>query len=172
MSINNNQNNNNLETKPQRRRGGGGGRRAMPVEKAKDFKGTLKRLIAYLKPQAVPLLMVIIFTTLSVIFTIFAPRIMGEATNELFEGVMSKYLPADMTKEQAIAELKAKGQDQLAEMLSAMDVTPGKGVDFNALLRILLILLTVYLLAAFFQWLQQYTMAGVAQNTVYRLRRR
>ncbi|NLY04847.1 ABC transporter ATP-binding protein, partial [Candidatus Sordicultor fermentans] len=76
-----------------------------------------------------------------------------------------------MTKEQAIAELKAKGQDQLAEMLSAMDVTPGKGVDFNALLRILLILLTVYLLAAFFQWLQQYTMAGVAQNTVYRLRR-
>ena len=171
MSINNNQNNNNLETKPQRRRGGGGGRRAMPVEKAKDFKGTLKRLIAYLKPQAVPLLMVIIFTALSVIFTIFAPRIMGEATNELFEGVMSKYLPADMTKEQAIAELKAKGQDQLAEMLSAMDVTPGKGVDFNALLRILLILLTVYLLAAFFQWLQQYTMAGVAQNTVYRLRR-
>lgn len=171
MSINNNQNNNNLETKPQRRRGGGGGRRAMPVEKAKDFKGTLKRLIAYLKPQAVPLLMVIIFTALSVIFTIFAPRIMGEATNELFEGVMSKYLPAGMTKEQAIAELKAKGQDQLAEMLSAMDVTPGKGVDFNALLRILLILLTVYLLAAFFQWLQQYTMAGVAQNTVYRLRR-
>lgn len=171
MSINNNQNNNNLETKPQRRRGGGGGRHAMPVEKAKDFKGTLKRLIAYLKPQAVPLLMVIIFTALSVIFTIFAPRIMGEATNELFEGVMSKYLPADMTKEQAIAELKAKGQDQLAEMLSAMDVTPGKGVDFNALLRILLILLTVYLLAAFFQWLQQYTMAGVAQNTVYRLRR-
>lgn len=171
MSINNNQSNNNLETKPQRRRGGGGGRRAMPVEKAKDFKGTLKRLIAYLKPQAVPLLMVIIFTTLSVIFTIFAPRIMGEATNELFEGVMSKYLPAGMTKEQAIAELKAKGQDQLAEMLSAMDVTPGKGVNFNALLRILLILLTVYLLAAFFQWLQQYTMAGVAQNTVYRLRR-
>ncbi len=171
MSINNNQNNNNLETKPQRRRGGGGGRRAMPVEKAKDFKGTLKRLIAYLKPQAVLLLMVIIFTALSVIFTIFAPRIMGEATNELFEGVMSKYLPADMTKEQAIAELKAKGQDQLAEMLSAMDVTPGTGVDFNALLRILLILLTVYLLAAFFQWLQQYTMAGVAQNTVYRLRR-
>lgn len=171
MSINNNQNNNNLETKPQRRRGGGGGRRAMPVEKAKDFKGTLKRLIAYLKPQAVLLLMVIIFTALSVIFTIFAPRIMGEATNELFEGVMSKYLPAGMTKEQAIAELKAKGQDQLAEMLSAMDVTPGKGVDFNALLRILLILLTVYLLAAFFQWLQQYTMAGVAQNTVYRLRR-
>lgn len=171
MSINNNQNNNNLETKPQRRRGGGGGRRAMPVEKAKDFKGTLKRLIAYLKPQAVPLLMVIIFTALSVIFTIFVPRIMGEATNELFEGVMSKYLPAGMTKEQAIAELKAKGQDQLAEMLSAMDVTPGKGVDFNALLRILLILLTVYLLAAFFQWLQQYTMAGVAQNTVYRLRR-
>ncbi len=66
-----------------------------------------------------------------------------------------------MTKEQAIAELKAKGQDQLAEMLSAMDVTPGKG-RLQRLAAYTFILLTVYLLAAFFQWLQQYTIAGVA----------
>ena len=172
MSVSNN-GNNNLRAQPQRQRGGFGGGRAavMSVEKPKDFMGTLKRLIAYLKPQAVPLLLVIIFTVLSVTFTIFAPKIIGEATNELFEGIISKQLPAGTTKDQAIAELKARGQDQLAEMISPMDVTPGKGVDFNALLHILIILLVVYLLAAFFQWLQQYTMAGVAQNTVYRLRR-
>lgn len=165
--------NNNLKAQPPRRLGGFGGGRAaaMPAEKAKDFKGTLKRLIAYLKPQAMPLLLVIIFTVLSVTFTISAPKIIGEATNELFEGIISKQLPAGTTKDQAITELKAQGQDQLAEMISGMDVTPGKGVDFNALLHILIILLVVYLLAAFFQWLQQYTMAGVAQNTVYRLRR-
>ena len=165
--------NNNLKAQPPRRLGGFGGGRAaaMPAEKAKDFKGTLKRLIAYLKPQAMPLLLVIIFTVLSVTFTISAPKIIGEATNELFEGIISKQLPAGTTKDQAITELKAQGQDQLAEMISGMDVTPGKGVDFNALLHMLIILLVVYLLAAFFRWLQQYTMAGVAQNTVYRLRR-
>ena len=170
MSINNQ--NNSLKAKPQRRHGGfgGGHAAALSVEKAKDFRGTLKRLIAYLKPQAIPLLLVVIFTTLSVIFTIFAPKIIGEATNELFEGIMSKQLPAGMTKDQAISELRSRGQDQLAEMISAMDVTPGKGVDFNALLHILIILLIVYFIAAFFQWLQQYTMAGVTQNTVYRLR--
>ncbi|MDI3542968.1 MAG: ATP-binding cassette, subfamily multidrug efflux pump [Candidatus Atribacteria bacterium] len=162
-----------MRTQPQRQHGGFGGGRvaAMPAEKAKDFRGTLKRLIAYLKPQAMPLLLVVVFTILSVTFTILAPRIIGEATNELFGGIMGKQLPAGITKDQAIAELKANGQDQLAEMISAMDVTPGKGVDFNALLRILSVLVAVYLLAAFFQWLQQYTMAGVAQNTVYRLRR-
>lgn len=171
MSINNQ--NNSLKAKSQRRHGGfggGGHAAALSVEKAKDFRGTLKRLIAYLKPQAIPLLLVVIFTTLSVIFTIFAPKIIGEATNELFEGIMSKQLPAGMTKDQAISELRSRGQDQLAEMISAMDVTPGKGVDFNALLHILIILLIVYFIAAFFQWLQQYTMAGVTQNTVYRLR--
>ncbi len=156
------------------RHGGfGGSRRAVahPVEKAKDFRGTLKRLIAYLKPQAVPLLLVVVFTILSVIFTILAPRLIGEATNELFEGVMSKQLTAGMTREQAIAELKEQGQDQLAEMISGMDIVPGEGIDFNVLGHILIILLTIYLLGAFFRWLQQYTMAGVVQNTVYRLRK-
>jgi len=171
---NDNHQNNKPNVQAQRRHGGfGGGTRAAmrSVEKAKDFKGTLKRLIIYLKPQAIPLILVVIFTILSVVFTVLAPRIIGEATNKLFEGVMSKQLPAGMTKEQAIAELKAKGQNQLAEMMTAMDVIPGKGIDFKVLGYILITLLGVYLLGAFFQWLQQYTMAGIAQNTVYRLRR-
>jgi len=172
MSINNNNQNNNSGTR-QRRRGGFGGGRAFgaSAEKPKDFKGTLKRLITYLKPQAVPMLLVIIFTILSVTFTVLSPRVMGRATNKLFEGVISKQLPPGMTKDQVIFLLKLRGQSQLAEMISAMDLTPGKGVDFNALLHILLTLLALYTLAALFQWLQQYTMAGVAQNIVYSLRR-
>ncbi|HPC30951.1 MAG TPA: ABC transporter ATP-binding protein [Candidatus Paceibacterota bacterium] len=175
MSVNNNQNNKPpIRGQIQRRQGrfGGGARvAARSVEKAKDFRGTMKRLIIYLKPQAIPLLLVVIFTILSVTFTIFAPRIIGEATNKLFEGVISKQLSSGITKEQAIAELKAKGQNQLAEMISVMNLVPGKGIDFQALKQILITLLIVYLLGAFFQWLQQYTMAGVAQNTVYRVRR-
>lgn len=156
-----------------RRRGGFGGGRAamMPTEKAKDFKGTIRRLIGYLKPQAFKILLVIIFTVVSVAFTISAPKILGQATNELFGGIISKQLPAGMTKDQAIAGLRAEGQDQLAEMISGMELTPGEGVDFDAILHILIILAGIYLLASVFQWLQQYIMASVAQGTVYRLRR-
>ncbi len=160
--------------KPQRRsRGGfGRGRHALrPDEKAKDFKGTVKRLVKYLKPQGFLILLVIIFTIVSVSFAISAPKILGKATNQIFEGIISKNLPEGMTKEQIIAFLKAQGKDQYAEMVSSMDIEPGKGVDFNAVLRILITLACIYALAALFQWMQQYIMASVAQGTVYRLRR-
>ena len=171
--MSNNQNDKNVKFATGMHRGGfGGGRRAaVSVERAKDFSGTLRRLVAYLKPQALPIIFVIVFTILSVVFTVSAPKIIGKATNVLFEGVVSKQLSSNMTKDQIVADLKAKGQDQLADMISAIDVTPGKGIDFNALQNILITLLGIYLLAAFFQWLQQYTMAGVAQRTVYKLRK-
>jgi len=170
--MSNNQNNNGKGAPERHHRGFGGGRAAaVSVERAKDFWGTLRRLVAYLKPQALAIIFVIIFTILSVVFTVSAPKIIGKATNVLFEGIVSKQLSANMTKDQIIADLKDKGQDQLAEMISAMDVTPGKGIDFVALQNILISLLGIYLLAAFFRWLQQYTMAGVAQRTVYKLRK-
>ena len=170
--MSNNQNNNGKGAPERHHRGFGGGRAAaVSVERAKDFWGTLRRLVAYLKPQALAIIFVIIFTILSVVFTVSAPKIIGKATNVLFEGIVSKQLSSNMPKDQIIADLKAKGQDQLAEMISAMDVTPGKGIDFVALQNILITLLGIYLLAAFFRWLQQYTMAGVAQRTVYKLRK-
>ena len=170
--MSNNQNNNSKSAPGRHHRGFGGGRAAaVSVERAKDFWGTLRRLIAYLKSQTLAIIFVIIFTILSVVFTVSAPKIIGKATNVLFEGIVSKQLSANMTKDQIIADLKAKGQDQLADMISAMDVTPGQGIDFVALQNILITLLGIYLLAAFFQWLQQYTMAGVAQRTVYKLRK-
>jgi len=104
-------------------------------------------------------------------YLVYAPRILGNATNELFKGIISKQLPPGVTKDQVIAMLKARGQDQFAEMISNMDLVPGAGVDFGAIGKILLTLAVIYLLAALFQWLQQYIMAGVSQRTVYRLRR-
>jgi len=117
------------------------------------------------------LIIVVILTITSVVFTVYAPRILGNATNELFKGIISKQLPPGVTKDQVIAMLKARGQDQFAEMISNMDLVPGAGVDFGAIGKILLTLAVIYLLAALFQWLQQYIMAGVSQRTVYRLRR-
>src|SRR6185295_18127499 len=71
---------------------------------------------------------------------------------------------------QVVAGLRAQGQDQLADMVSSMDIHPGQGIDFNALAGVLLVLLGVYVLSAVFSWLQGWIMAGVTQRVVLRLR--
>ncbi|HEY9325543.1 MAG TPA: ABC transporter ATP-binding protein, partial [Candidatus Limnocylindria bacterium] len=107
----------------------------------------------------------------SVVFSVIGPKLIGNATNVIFEGVIGKNLPAGMTKDQAVELLRSRGQGQLADMLSGTNVVPGAGVDFTQLGQILLFAAVVYLLAAVLGWLQQYLMAGVAQRTVYGLRR-
>jgi ATP-binding cassette subfamily B protein len=144
----------------------------MPAEKSKDFRGAMKRLVGMLKPEHPRISVVLVLGVVSVTFAILGPKILGNATNILFEGILSKRLPAGVTQAQAIAALKAKGQNRLAEMLASMHLHPGHGVDFGALGRILLTLVAIYLASASFAWLQQYIMAGVAQRTVYRLRQR
>lgn len=112
-----------------------------PVQKAKDFKGTLKRIIGYLKPYKFRLLIVFIAAILSTIFTILGPKILGKATTKIFEGVSMK----------------------LAGI-------PGASIDFSYISKIVLILIGLYLISALFSFLQQYVMASVAQKTVFTLR--
>jgi ATP-binding cassette subfamily B multidrug efflux pump len=101
---------------------------------------------------------------------VLGPKILGNATNILFEGVVGKQIPAGVTQAQAVAGLRAKGQTGQADMLSSMTVHPGQGVDFAALGRTLLVLVAIYLVSALFAWLQGYIMAGVTQRTMYRMR--
>ncbi len=105
-------------------------------------------------------------------FAVIGPKLLGNATNVLFEGVIGKNLPAGVSKDQIVAGLRQQGQDNLADMLGSMNVTPGVGVDFGALATILAIVAGVYLLSSVFSWGQSYIMAGVTQRTVYRLRQR
>ncbi|AZU62100.1 ABC transporter ATP-binding protein [Neobacillus mesonae] len=114
----------------------------MPVQKAKDFKGTLKRLITYLIPYKGQLIAVFITAIISTVFSIVSPKIMGKATTKLFEGLM----------------MKLKG-------------VPGAKIDFDYIGNIILLLIGLYLLSAAFAYVQQYIMAGVAQKTVYNLRK-
>jgi len=113
----------------------------MPVQKAKDFKGTLKRLLGYFMPQKYRLLAVLTAAVISTIFTIVGPKILGLATTKLFEGLLLRY----------------RG-------------VPGAGVDFTYIRNILLFLAGLYIISAVFNYVQQYIMAGVAQRTVYTLR--
>jgi len=140
-------------------------------EKASDFRGSFRRLIGRLQPERRLIALVIVLAVVSVAFSVIGPKILGNATNDIFQGILSKNLPAGVSQEQVIAGLRASGKNQLADMLSGVHLTPGVGIDFAALGQILLVLVGVYLLSSVFAWMQAYIMAGVTQRTVYRLRR-
>jgi ATP-binding cassette subfamily B protein len=142
----------------------------LPPAKPKDFKGSFRRLIDRLRPERRLIAIVIVLAVISVAFAVIGPKILGNATNDIFAGVLSKDIPAGVTQEQVVAGLRAQGKDQLADMLGSMHLTPGKGVDFEDLANILLVLIGIYVLSSLFAWLQAWTMAGVTQRTILRLR--
>ncbi len=143
----------------------------LPPAKPKDFNGSFRRLLRRLRPERKLLILVVALAVVSVTFAILGPKILGEAVNIIFEGSVSSQMPAGATQDQVIAGLRAAGQDQLADMLSSMTLTPGQGIDFSALATVLLTLVAVYVLSSIFSWMQAYVMAGVTQRTVFRLRR-
>jgi len=149
---------------------GGFGAMAPPAQ-AKDLGKTLKELIARLRPERTRIVLAAVLASAGVAFTVIGPRILGNATNVIFNGVVGKALPATMTKTQEITYLQAHGQGQLASMLSGMSVVPGVGIVFNTLGQTLGEAAFVYLLGAAFSWMQGYLMAGVAQRTMYGMRR-
>ena len=116
------------------------GRGSHSTEKAKDFKGTIKRLFGYLRPYYVKLVFVMIFATGSTIFLIFGPKILAKATDKLSEGIMAK--------------VKNTG-----------------GIDFDAIAKILIFLACIYLLSAFFNYIQGFITSGISQRVAYDFRK-
>ena len=132
----------------------------------------MRRLAGELRPERTLLIVVVLLAVAGVAFAVVGPKILGHATNILFEGVVNQQFPAGVSKAQAVAGLRANGQGRIADMLQGMTLHPGQSIDFAALARTLALVALVYLLSAAFSWLQAYLMAGVAQRTIYRLRRR
>ena len=151
--------------------GGGGFGGMLPPQKTKDLGKTLRRLLARLRPERTRIIISAILALGSVAGTVIGPKIIGNATNVIFDGVIGKSLPAGITKAQAVAGLRAQGHGQIADLVSGANVVPGKGIDFTQLGEILALAALVYLLASGLTWLLSYIMAGVAQRTVYGLRR-
>ncbi|QYF74050.1 ABC transporter ATP-binding protein [Cryobacterium sp. PAMC25264] len=152
-------------------RGGGPfGGMNMPAEKAMNFGPSAKRLIGKLHPERLWLVLVLVLAVVSVTFSVIGPRLLGEGTNLIFSGIVSKTLPAGMTQAEIIAGLNASGDTAKADMLSAMTLTPGLGIDFAALSSVLFWVLALYILASVFSWLQALVLNAVVQRTVYRLR--
>ncbi|QUI24606.1 ABC transporter ATP-binding protein [Vallitalea pronyensis] len=113
---------------------------SMPVEKAKNFKGTLKRLLGYLKYQRVKLMIVVLFTILGTLFTVVAPKILGNATTILYEGYLA---------------LRNGVQDP---------------IDFQAIGNVLILLVGLYVISAIFNYIRQYIMVNVTQKTIFNIR--
>jgi ATP-binding cassette, subfamily B, multidrug efflux pump len=151
-------------------RGGPFGGMGLPVEKSMNFGPSAKRLAGKLRPERLWLALVLVLAVVSVSFSVIGPRLLGEGTNLIFSGVISKQLPAGVSKAQIIDQLRRAGNDGQADLLGGMSLTPGFGIDFAALTNVLMWVLILYILASVFSWLQAYVLNAVVQRTVYRLR--
>ena len=145
-----------------------------PAAKSKNFKASFRRLLGELRPERPKILFVLVLAVGSVLFAILGPKILGEATNVIFAGVVGQQIPAGRRPvQQAVDGLNAAGQTSQAEMLASMKgVVPGQGIDFDELAQILSLAAVLYIVSSMFAWGQSYIMAGVTQRTVYRLRQR
>ena len=141
-----------------------------PPGKAEAFWPSFKRMVGLLGAYRVSLVVVALAAVGTVVLAVAAPKVLGQATNVIFEGVVSTMLPASTTKAQAIEALRARGMDDFATMLSAMDVVPGAGIDYTRLGRILTVVLALYVGSAVLNWLQGWLINRITIKALYRLR--
>jgi ATP-binding cassette subfamily B protein len=141
-----------------------------PTKRSRDFKGSAIRLVKRLTPQRTMTTLVILLGVCGIAIGVIGPRILGHATDLLFNGVIGRQLPAGLTKEQAIAAARARGDNTFADLLSGMNVVPSRGVDFGAVGRTLLLALGLYLVAALLIWLQARVLNVTIQRTMVALR--
>ncbi len=162
---------------PPRRPGpGGGGPFAgigMPAEKSMRFGPSARRLLGRLRPERTPLILVVVLGVLAVLLAVIGPKVLGQATDIIFEGVISAQLPAGVSQDEIVAQLDASSDpadQQQADLIRNLTLDPGQGIDFSRLQLVLGIVLLLYVLSSVFSYLQGYVLNGVTQRTVYRLR--
>ena len=140
--------------------------------KAKQFWPSAKRLLGLLAPYKLALTAVFVMNAVSVVLAVYAPRVMGRAMDVIFSGVMSKHMPPGTTKEQAVEGLRAAGQDRFADMASAMELTPGSGIDFDRLGQLIVLVVALYFAASLLMWAQGAILNRLTMRAVFNLRER
>ena len=138
--------------------------------RSRDFTGSARRLFRRLSPQRTAIAAVLALSIGSIVLSAIGPRVLGHATDLLFNGVIGRTLPSGITREQAIAAAQARGDNTFADLLSGMNVTPGRGVDFDAVGRTLLLALAMYLVAALLIWSQARLLNVIVARTITELR--
>ncbi|MFD6812270.1 ABC transporter permease, partial [Streptomyces anthocyanicus] len=141
-----------------------------PGERSMDFKGSSKRLLRQLAPERTALWVMLAAGVLSVAGAVVGPKILGRATDLIFAGVVGRRMPEGVTKAQALEKLRADGDGGMADMLSGVDFTPGRGIDFGAVGEVLLLALAVYVVAGLLMLVSTRMSIKVINRTVYRMR--
>ncbi|MEU5032398.1 ABC transporter ATP-binding protein [Streptomyces milbemycinicus] len=140
-----------------------------PNQRSMNFKGSSKRLIAQFKPERVTVFAMLLVGVPSVALSVLGPKILGEATDLIFAGLVGRQFPDGATREQVIADMRAKGEDGVG-VLSGMDFTPGKGIDSGAVGSVVLLALGVFLLAGLLMAVATRLSNRAINQTVFRMR--
>ncbi|PNH82809.1 ABC transporter ATP-binding protein [Arthrobacter sp. AFG20] len=143
---------------------------AMPAKKPQHFWPSAKRLMGLLKPEAAGIYVVVGMVIISVILNVIAPKVLGQAMDVIFGGVVGKQLPAGVSKDQFVEGLRAQGQDNFADMVSRMELVPGTGIDFQKLTVLISAVLLMYFVANIFLWLQGYVLNRIVMKVIRQLR--
>lgn len=141
-----------------------------PAQRSMDFKGSGKRLLGQLAQDRAKLWGMVAAVVGSVGCAVVGPKILGEATDLVFAGIVGRELPAGTTKQQALDGMRSRGQDGMADMLSGTDFTPGEGIDFGAVGVVALWALVVFTLAGLLMLVATRLSNHVMNGTVYRMR--
>lgn len=150
--------------------GPGGRMMTEPAARSLDFKGSGKRLLRQLAQDRATLWGMVLAVVGSVACAVVGPKILGQATDLVFAGIVGRQMPAGLTKEQALEGMRARGDGGMADMLSGTDFTPGEGIDFGAVGVVAIWALVVFTLAGLLMLVATRLSNHVMNGTVYRMR--
>ncbi|MHB9861893.1 ABC transporter ATP-binding protein [Streptomyces sp. YIM S03343] len=141
-----------------------------PENRSIDFKNSSKRLIGNFKPERAVIGLLLLCVVVSVTLSVIGPKILGNATDLVFGGIIGRRMPAGLTKEQVLQSMHQRGQGAVADMLKGTDFTPGKGIDFGAVGNVLLLATAAFLAAGVLMAVATRLVNRSVNRTMYRMR--
>ncbi|WP_405525168.1 ABC transporter ATP-binding protein/permease [Streptomyces canus] len=141
-----------------------------PENRSIDFKVSGRRLLAQFKPERLTLYAMLFCVVLSVGLNVVGPKILGQATDLVFAGIIGRQMPAGASKEEVLAGMRERGEGQVADMLRSTDFTPGEGIDFTAVGHVLLFAVGVFLVAGLLMAVATRLVNRTVNRTMFRMR--
>lgn len=141
-----------------------------PETRSLDFKVSGRRLLAQFKPERLTLYAMLACVVVSVGLNVVGPKILGQATDLVFAGIIGRQMPAGASKEEVLAGMRQRGEGQVADMLRSTDFTPGKGIDFTAVGHVLLVAVGVFLIAGLLMAVATRLVNRTVNRTMFRMR--
>jgi ATP-binding cassette subfamily B protein len=141
-----------------------------PDHRSMDFKVSGRRLVSHFRPERFTVYALVFCVFVSVGLSVVGPKILGEATDLVFAGIVGRQMEPGASKEQVLQAMRERGDGQVADMLRSTDFTPGEGIDFGAVGHVLLIALVVFVAAGLLMLVATRLVNRVVNRTMFRMR--